>query len=196
MTVAHLHARDALFCGSRNFFLKKLQKGERNSRSLLQQQTKDHPTTQEKSMPPVFKHDDFVVAITCMDGRIQSAVLAFIKSRYGSSFVDLVTDIGPNKLLAVRKANFRHGKKTFLDSVWAMFVIKSIRERLKVSVHNHHAKMFFIVAHEHCAGNPAHKEDQLVHLREAQKTVALFGFKKEIKLLWVQNDWKTVEEVE
>jgi hypothetical protein len=140
--------------------------------------------------------ENFVVAITCMDGRIQQAVLNFIKHRYGAGFIDLITDIGPNRLLAVKKADFRHGEKTFLDGIWAMFVIKSIRERLKVSVHKHHAKMFFIVAHDHCAGNPAHKEEQLVHLREAKKTVESFGFRKEIILLWVKNDWKTVEKVE
>jgi hypothetical protein len=142
-----------------------------------------------------FNHEDFVVAITCMDGRIQQAVLNFIKHYYGSGFVDLITDIGPNRLLAEKKADFRHGKKTFLDGIWAMFVIKSIRERLKVSVNKHGAKMFFIVAHEHCAGNPAHKERQIIHLREARKTVESFGFKKEIILLWVKNDWKTVEEI-
>jgi hypothetical protein len=141
------------------------------------------------------KHDEFVVAISCMDGRIQRAVLNYIKQTYGTGYVDLITDIGPNRILAEKRASFRHGKKSFLDGIWAKFMIASIKERLAVSVKKHGSKLFFIVGHGCCAGNTAHKQAQIVHLHEAKKTVDSFGFSKKIILLWVEQDWKTVEEI-
>jgi carbonic anhydrase len=141
------------------------------------------------------KSKEFFAAVTCMDGRIQKATEKYINRHYGDHHVDLVTGIGPNKTLAERRTSFRHGKKNLLDSAWSKFVIRNIKEMLRVSVEAHHTKMFFIVGHDCCAGNPAHKEAQITHLRQAKKTVESFGLNKKIVLLWVEQDWKTVEEI-
>jgi hypothetical protein len=140
-------------------------------------------------------HKEFYAAVTCMDGRIQDATKKYIIEHYGSHWVDLITDIGPNLVLAEKRASFSHGKKSFLDGIWARFMIMSIKERLRVSVKKHGAKMFFIVGHDCCAGNPAHKQAQITHLHRAKKTIDSFGFNKKIVMLWVEPDWKTVEEI-
>ncbi len=122
----------------------------------------------------------FACAINCMDGRTQEPVRTFMRERFGVDFVDKVTEPGPNKILAENSQPA---------------VIEHIKERVGISVHHHGSKVVAIVGHSECAGNPAEKEEQIRHLLKAKKTVESFGFNAEIILLFVQGDWKTVEEV-
>jgi len=120
----------------------------------------------------------FACAINCMDGRVQKPVAHYIKENYGVDYVDMVTEPGPNKILA-ENSNVP--------------IIENIRKRVEISVVHHGSKVVAIVGHFGCAGNPTEKEKQIKHLKEAKKTVKSFGFDSEIILLWVNGDWKTVE---
>ncbi|MCX6722695.1 MAG: hypothetical protein NT094_01340, partial [Candidatus Staskawiczbacteria bacterium] len=122
----------------------------------------------------------FACAINCMDGRVQDAVKDYIKENYNVDYVDMVTEPGPNKILADN-----------LDKA----VIENLRKRVEVSVGHHGSKVVAIVGHFGCAGNPTEKEEQIKHLRKAKKTIEEFGFSVEIVLLWVDGDWQTVERV-
>jgi len=122
----------------------------------------------------------FACAINCMDGRTQDAVKNYIKNNYGADYVDMVTEPGPNKILADNA-----------DSA----VIENIKKRVEVSVHHHGSKVIAIVGHFGCAGNPAEKEEQIQHLKKAEEVVKGFGFDAEIIKLWVDGDWTTVEKV-
>jgi carbonic anhydrase len=122
----------------------------------------------------------FACAINCMDGRVQDAVKDYMKLNYLVDYVDMVTEPGPNKILADDTAEE---------------IIENIKKRVEVSVHHHGSKVLAIVGHFGCAGNPVEKEKQIEHLLEAKKTVELFKFPVEIVLLWVDGDWKTVEKV-
>ncbi len=120
----------------------------------------------------------FACAINCMDGRVQDAVKNYIKDNYKVDYVDMVTEPGPNKILADN-----------LD----VPVIENIKKRVEISVKHHGSKAIAIIGHFGCAGNPTEKEEQVKHLKEAKKTVESFGFGTKIVLLWVQGDFKTVE---
>lgn len=120
----------------------------------------------------------FACAINCMDGRVQDAVKKFMQEKYAVDYVDMVTEPGPNKILA--------------DNVDTS-VIEDIKKCLKVSVVHHNSKAIAIVGHFGCAGNPTEKEDQIKHLQLAKKTVEDFNLGAEIVLLWVDGDWQTVE---
>jgi len=122
----------------------------------------------------------FACAINCMDGRVQDAVKNYMKENYSIDYVDMVTEPGPNKILADNS-----------DTA----IIENIKKRVEVSVEHHGSKVLAIVGHFGCAGNPTEKEEQIKHLKEAQKTIESFGFPIEIVLLWVDGDWKTVERV-
>jgi len=115
-----------------------------------------------------------------MDGRVQDAVKDYMKNNYSVDYVDMVTEPGPNKILAENS-----------DSV----IIENIKKRVEVSVHHHGSKVVAIVGHFGCAGNPAEKEEQVQHLKKAEEVVKSFNFPVEIILLWVDGDWKTVEKV-
>ncbi len=122
----------------------------------------------------------FACAINCMDGRVQDAVKNYMQKNYGADFVDMVTEPGPNKILADN-----------LDKA----VIENIKKRVEISVHHHGSKIVAIVGHFGCAGNPTEKETQVVHLKKAEKIVKSFGFPVEIILLWVDGDWTTVKKI-
>ncbi len=122
----------------------------------------------------------FACAINCMDGRVQDAVKNYIVKNYGVDYVDMVTEPGPNKILAE-------------DSNAP--IVENIKKRVEVSVKHHGSNVVAIVGHFGCAGNPRAKEEQIQHLKMAQTTVESFGFDVEVILLWVEGDWKTVEKV-
>ncbi|MGA2418065.1 MAG: carbonic anhydrase [Candidatus Staskawiczbacteria bacterium] len=122
----------------------------------------------------------FACAINCMDGRVQDAVENYMKENYGVDYVDMITEPGPNKILA------DNSDKT---------IIENIKKRVEISVHHHGSKVIAIVGHFGCAGNPAEKETQIEHLKKAEEVVKSFGFPIEIVLLWVAGDWTTVKKV-
>ncbi|MBC7345036.1 MAG: hypothetical protein H5U03_06435, partial [Clostridia bacterium] len=88
----------------------------------------------------------FAATINCMDGRTQLPVINYVKDKYGVDYVDVITEPGPNKLLAER------GDEALLAS---------IRRRLEISVLKHGSRHVVIVGHHDCAGNPVEKETQL-----------------------------------
>lgn len=120
----------------------------------------------------------FACVINCMDGRVQDAVKNYMKYNYAVDYVDMVTEPGPNKIL------FENSN---------LSIIENIKKRVGISVEHHGAGVVAIVGHFGCAGNPTEKEEQINHLRNAQKTVESFGFQVQIILLWVEGDWQTVE---
>jgi hypothetical protein len=122
----------------------------------------------------------FACAINCMDGRVQDAVKNYMKENYGVDYVDMVTEPGPNKILA------ENSDKN---------IIENIKKRVEISVGHHGSKVISVVGHFGCAGNPAEKEIQIGHLKKAEEVVKSFGFNTEIILLWVDGDWTTVEKV-
>mgnify|MGYP001596970277 FL=1 len=123
----------------------------------------------------------FACAINCMDGRAQDVVKNFIIENYGVDYVDMITEPGPNKILA--------SPEIFEG------LVENIKKRVEISVEHHGSKVVAIVGHFGCAGNPVEKETQIEHLKKAEKTVKSFGFPVEIVLLWVEGDWQTVERV-
>lgn len=123
----------------------------------------------------------FACAVNCMDGRVQDAVKDYLKEDYGVDFVDMVTEPGPNKILAEK-----------ID----IPIVENIKKRVSVSVDHHGAKVIAIVGHFSCAGNPIGKEEQIEHLRIAKKTVENFGFGAEIVTLWVGEEWQKAEKIE
>jgi carbonic anhydrase len=120
----------------------------------------------------------FACAINCMDGRVQDAVKNYMKENYSVDYVDMVTEPGPNKILAENAD---------------MAVIENIKKRVDISVNHHGSKVVAIIGHFDCAGNPTEKEEQITHLKKAEEIVKSFGFSAKIILLWVEGDWQTVE---
>jgi hypothetical protein len=126
-------------------------------------------------------NDVFACHLACQDGRVTDAVSHHARVKHGIDWVDNITEPGINKILAEN-----------IDTS----VIKSIKRKIPISIHHHGSNVIFISGHPKCAGNPAGKEEQIKHLRDAKKTVESFGFGVNIVLLWIENDWATVKEID
>lgn len=129
-----------------------------------------------KMMP--LKSEKFVTAVTCMDGRVQIPVISYLKEKYGADYVDVITEPGPNKILAES-----HDRVT----------VQSIMRRVEISVKKHGSRLIAVVGHYDCAGNPTGRETQTEHTRSAVETVKSWGFEAEVTGLWVDEKWMVSE---
>ncbi len=120
----------------------------------------------------------FCTAVNCMDGRVQLQVISYLKKRFDAGFVDVITEPGPNRILAER--NDPHA-------------VDSIIERITISVEKHGSVGIAIVGHYDCAGNPASRDEQAVQLEKARVALEEQFPDVEIIKLWVDKTWKVNE---
>lgn len=120
----------------------------------------------------------FATAINCMDGRIQMPVIEWMRKEYEMNYIDMVTEAGPNKILAEGKDKQK---------------IESIKKRVEISINKHGSKLIAIVGHYNCAGNTGEKSTQLEEILSAIEMVKLWNFEIKIIGLWVDENWKVCE---
>ena len=118
----------------------------------------------------------FATAINCMDGRAQQPVTEYMIEKYGVDHVDMITEPGPNKILA---ENTETG------------IIGSMKKRVEISVEKHHSNIIAIVGHYDCAGNPSDENTQKEHLNKAVNVILSWGFSVEkVVALWLDEEFK------
>jgi len=113
-----------------------------------------------------------------MDGRVQLPVIGYLQKRFNAEYVDTITEAGPNLILSEQKDR---------DA------IQSILERLRISIEHHNSVGVAVVGHYGCAGNPAHKDEQIKHIQEAIQLLQEHCGSVEIIGLWVNDDWDVHE---
>ena len=111
----------------------------------------------------------FGTAVNCMDGRVQSPVAEWVRANYGVQYVDMVTEAGPDGILA-------HGEAQ---------LIEHIRQRVLVSTGPHGSKIVVIAGHAGCAGNPVPDDQHRTDVRAAIRTLAGWGLPVQIVGLFV-----------
>ncbi len=116
----------------------------------------------------------FVTAINCMDGRVQLPVIDWMKRHSTADFVDMITEPGPNKILADNHE---------ID------LIHSLKKRVEISVVKHASAQIAIIGHFDCAGNPVNKETQLLQIKAAVHTIRSWDFQIPVIGLWVDDNW-------
>ena len=116
----------------------------------------------------------FVTAINCMDGRVQLPVIDWMKKHTETDYVDMITEPGPNKILA-ENTEFNQ--------------IQSLKKRVEISVRKHESSQIAIIGHYDCAGNPVNKETQLEQLKAAIQTIQSWGFQIPVIGIWVDEHW-------
>jgi len=115
----------------------------------------------------------FAAVINCMDGRVQDPVNAWMKEYTGATYIDVITEAGPDGIMASTATASR-----------------LILKRILVSRDKHHSKQIALVAHHDCAGNPGAKERHLEQLNQASKIMATWNLGMNILMLWVDENWK------
>lgn len=116
----------------------------------------------------------FATVVNCMDGRIQLAVIDYVKKRFGADHVDNITEAGPVACLS--------GARDSPES-------DSILRRLEMSVVAHESRGIAIVAHHDCAGNRQPREKQIQQLDCSVGFVGQKYSDVEVIGLWVDENW-------
>lgn len=116
----------------------------------------------------------FATAINCMDGRAQQPVIDWIRASYGVDYVDMITEPGPDGILAQGLTQ----------------TVESIRSRVRISVEAHGSGLVALVGHHDCAGNPVPKEQHLRQIRGGVEVIRSWGFAAAVVGLWIGDDWK------
>ncbi len=121
----------------------------------------------------------FGTAINCMDGRTQLPVINWMKKQYGFDYIDMITEAGPDGILATRMPG----------------LTESIKARLQISIDKHGSDTIILVAHGGCAGNPVSKDEHLGHLRKGMETIRSWDLQADLVGLWIDDSNWEVEVV-
>jgi|MudIll2142460700_1097286.scaffolds.fasta_scaffold09879_2 hypothetical protein len=120
-------------------------------------------------------HGKFATAINCMDGRVQLPVINWLRENLSVDYVDMITEPGPDKILA-------EGPAAAQDS---------IKARVLISVNKHGSNTVLVVAHDDCAGNPVSRAQHEMHVR--QSVIRIRSWNLPISRIfgaWIGEDWK------
>lgn len=145
-------------------------RGEKAASKTKAASTPDQSRSHEKG-----HHGRFATAINCMDGRVQLPVIDWMKQNLSVDYVDMITEPGPDKLLA-------EGSTAALNS---------IRARVLISVNKHGSDTILMVSHDDCAGNPVSRAEHEEHLR--QSIIRIESWRLPVKRIlgaWIGDDWK------
>jgi len=120
----------------------------------------------------------FCTAVNCMDGRVQLPIIEYLKKKFRVDFVDMITEAGPNRVLA------DHDNKSLVGSI--LF-------RIKISVEKHGSKHIAIIGHHDCAGNPTGEAEQRGHTLKAVEVVKERFGNVDVIGLWADKNWVVTE---
>jgi hypothetical protein len=120
----------------------------------------------------------FATAVNCMDGRVQLPVIAWLKDRYSIDYVDMITEPGPERVLADGYAHASVG---------------SIRQRIELSIGCHHSKLVAIVGHHDCAGNPADQNGKYYQIAAAIERIKSWSLNTPVIGLCIDENWEVHE---
>ncbi|MGI8732179.1 MAG: carbonic anhydrase [Pyrinomonadaceae bacterium] len=120
--------------------------------------------------------DTFATAITCIDGRVQQPVTDWVKLHFNVRHVDLITEPGPDKVLAEGDAE----------------VIPGIVRKALFSIKHHRSAIVALAGHDTCAANPVSKEEHLRQILEGVQVLSSYDLPVRIVGLWL-NEWGSVD---
>jgi hypothetical protein len=116
----------------------------------------------------------FGTMINCMDGRTQIPANEWMKEKFGVDYVDTITEPGPNGVLAKN------------DEI----LVKTIKDRVLISVNGHGSRVIALVGHFGCAGNPGPRDMQDEHVMKGLEVIRSWDLPVRILGLWIGEDWK------
>ncbi|MFH1386372.1 MAG: carbonic anhydrase [bacterium] len=121
----------------------------------------------------------FATCLNCIDGRVQSPVIHWIKDNYGVDYVDMITEPGMNGILVDER-----------------YPIENILKKIDVSVKKHGSSQVFVVGHHDCAGNPVDQGMHRKQIVQAVERVKCLRPLVNIVGLWVTDEWQVEKVVE
>ncbi|NQU95909.1 MAG: hypothetical protein HQ549_06780 [Candidatus Omnitrophica bacterium] len=117
----------------------------------------------------------FATAINCIDGRTQKPVIDFVRRKFSVDYVDMITEPGPDKILSENKKSG---------------IVKSIKDRVTISIEKHESKVIVIVGHHDCAGNPVNEKTHQTQIKKAIQNVDNWNSGVPVFGIWLNKGWK------
>jgi hypothetical protein len=115
----------------------------------------------------------FGTAINCIDGRVQEAVIAWMKGRFGLNYVDLITEPGPDRELA----------QGWLKGI-------DLKAKAALSAQAHGSRVIAIAGHFDCARNPVSRDDHWTQIRRSVAVIRDWRLFPTIAGLWINDHWQ------
>lgn len=114
-----------------------------------------------------------VVCLNCIDGRVQLPVIHWIKNNYDADYVDMITELGIDGLLADNDP-----------------IVGDIIRKIRISVEKNNSELIFVAGHHDCRANPvsdsAHQDQIYLAVARLKKEFP----KMDIIGLWVNKEWE------
>ena len=106
--------------------------------------------------------------------------MTWMKAKTGADFIDVITEEGPDRIMASTATASR-----------------LIMQRILVSRDQHESKELALVAHHDCGKNPVSKAKHLKQLKMAGKIMDTWNLGMHIMMLWVdeQGQVELLEEI-
>lgn len=120
---------------------------------------------------------NFVTAVNCIDGRTQEPLIDFIKRKFSAKYIDLVTEPGPDNILSKNKQQK---------------IVKSIKNRVSLSIEKHNSKILIVVGHHDCAGNPVADDEHFRQIKKAVQNVDKWNLGVFVYGVWIDENWKVI----
>lgn len=121
----------------------------------------------------------FATSVGCIDGRIQIPIIDFLEKEYGVDYVDIVTEPGMDAVIA-----------NLQNRVETQQTIRSIKNKIAVSVNAHGSQLICISSHYDCAGNPVTREEHIEMVKKCVKDLRGSFPSCSILGVWVDERWK------
>ena len=121
----------------------------------------------------------FGTLVTCIDGRVQRPTILWMREQYGLDYVDVISEPGPDKLMAEGWPND----------------VAPVRTKVGFSVKAHDSRLVALCGHYDCAGNPATPDEHRAQIRDGVRLLRSWSLGAEIVGLWLNQNWE-VEVVE
>jgi carbonic anhydrase len=117
-------------------------------------------------------------AINCIDGRVQQQVTEYLKRKLGVFFVDMITDAGPDAILA---------QMTDYET------IRAIKKRVNISIQQHGSQHIAVIGHYDCTGNPVDARTHHSHIQSAIQSIRAWYPGTAVFGLWINESWGVEE---
>jgi hypothetical protein len=116
----------------------------------------------------------FSTSISCMDGRIQIPLSAWIKENYSADYVDTITEPGVDEIIAA-------------DSE-----LQSIKAKVGISINAHKSDLIVVSGHHDCAANPVSAEEHIELIKKSVKVISSWNLDAKVVGVWVDDSWSVI----
>ncbi len=113
----------------------------------------------------------FATSVSCIDGRTQLPLAAWIKEKYSVDFVDVISEPGVDKKI--------------VESI----DLDSIKHKVGISISAHKSKVIVVSGHHDCAGNPVADDVHISQIKKGVKEISSWGMDAEVIGVWVDASW-------